>query len=55
MQITLDSSKHQLGCTMQRHQFPVKPVFSEIIYKAQDQGSKAKQFKSTTSIYKKPS
>ena len=26
--ITLDSSKNQLGCTMQRHQFLIRPAFA---------------------------
>lgn len=35
--ITLDSSKGQLGCTMQRHQFPVRPAFAMTVHKAQGQ------------------
>lgn len=41
MQIIFDSSKDQLGCSMQRQKFPLKPVFSIPIYEAQGQGSKA--------------
>lgn len=35
--ITLDSNKGQLGCTMQRHQFPVRPAFSMTAHKVQGQ------------------
>nr|XP_015925120.2 uncharacterized protein LOC107452988 [Parasteatoda tepidariorum] len=35
--ITLDSSKSQLGATMQRHQFPVTPSFAITIHKSQGQ------------------
>jgi hypothetical protein len=35
--ITIDSSKSQLGCTMQRHQFPVRAAFAMTIHKAQGQ------------------
>lgn len=35
--ITLDSNKGQLGCTMQRHQFPVRPAFAMTVHKAQGQ------------------
>lgn len=35
--ITLDSNKSQLGCSMQRHQFPVRPAFAMTIHKAQGQ------------------
>lgn len=35
--ITLDSSKSQLGCTLQRHQFPVRPAFAMTIHKSQGQ------------------
>lgn len=33
--ITLDSNKGQLGCTMQRHQFTVRPAFSMTAHKVQ--------------------
>ena len=35
--ITLESNKSQLGCSMQRHQFPVKPAFAMTIHKSQGQ------------------
>ncbi|XP_055871668.1 uncharacterized protein LOC129923663 [Biomphalaria glabrata] len=35
--ITLDSSKGKLGCTMQRHQFPVTPAFAMTVHKSQGQ------------------
>lgn len=35
--ITLESSKGQLGCTMQRHQFPVRSAFAMTIHKSQGQ------------------
>lgn len=35
--ITLDSSKGQLGCTMQRHQFPVRSAFAMTVHKSQGQ------------------
>jgi len=33
----LHSDKGQLGCTMQRHQFPVRPAFSMTAHKVQGQ------------------
>ena len=33
--VTVDSSKGQLGCTVQRHQFPIRPVSAINIYKSQ--------------------
>ena len=35
--ITLDSSKSKLGCTMQRHKFPVRLAFVMTMHKAQGQ------------------
>ncbi|XP_054274451.1 uncharacterized protein LOC128994153 [Macrosteles quadrilineatus] len=35
--VTLDSSKCQLGCSLQRHQFPVRPAFAMTIHKSQGQ------------------
>lgn len=35
--ITLQSSKGQLGCTISRHQFPVKAAFAMTVHKSQGQ------------------
>jgi len=35
--ITLHFNKGQLGCTMQRHQIPVRPAFSMTAHKVQGQ------------------
>ena len=35
--VTVDSSKGQLGCTVQRHQFPIRPAFAMTIHKSQGQ------------------
>lgn len=37
LQITLDSSKDHLRCTMQRHQFPVSTAFAISMHKAKGQ------------------
>jgi len=33
----IHSNKGQLGCTMQRHKFPVRPAFSMTAHKVQGQ------------------
>ena len=34
---TLDSNKGQLGCTIQRHQFPLRAAFAITVHKSQGQ------------------
>ena len=33
--VTLDFRKGQLGCTIQRHQFPLRPAFAKTVHKSQ--------------------
>ena len=35
--VTLDSSKGQLKCTIQLHQFPLRPAFAITVHKSQGQ------------------
>ena len=35
--VTVDSSKGQLGCTVQRHKFPLRPAYAMTIHKSQGQ------------------